>query len=170
MSNQCVCMWFNPMWLTSQRKQLMRPMPLRLSQGQGLGWGMHCHNRESSTCVYICHFPLHYWHVPSDSMWQRQQLTCKEAKSAMVSLYAVTQCLHPVFLIQSLFSLPSPFCLPPTLHPHPSCPPPLLPETTDHLGIEFMGKDSFLILHLHDCMFHTGTTWCCVDYLHTVHA
>lgn len=32
----------------------------------------------------------------------------------------------------------------------------LLPETTDHLGIEFMGKEAFLVLNLHESRLLTS--------------
>lgn len=69
----------------------------------------------------------------------------------MIRLYAVTQCLRALFLIITLSSLPLSFC--PQPHPPIS---PLLRETTDHLGIEFMGKESFLLLHLHESRLSTS--------------
>lgn len=35
----------------------------------------------------------------------------------------------------------------------------LLPETTDHLGIEFMGKEALLVLHLHESHQHMASYW-----------
>lgn len=89
----------------------------------------------------------------SDSTWQRikHRSSSWHERSQWWSRYALWHNANVHYFNNDFIFSPS---LPPSFLLSS-----LLPETTDHLGIEFMGKEALLVLHLHESHQHMASYW-----------